>query len=115
MPTMPTLIPGSLTVKKGDRVRRGQVLGLVGNSGNSDFAHLHFHISDRPFPLAGTKQLFALNANGIPWEFNRFIREDYLSFGEFEGIDIVPNSIVPLEKKTVTSQIFMNDEFGKFY
>jgi murein DD-endopeptidase len=43
--------PRSLRVKRGDRVRRGQVLGLVGNSGNSTEPHLHFHVSDSPSPL----------------------------------------------------------------
>src|SRR4051794_39339030 len=38
------LQPGSIRVKPGDRVRRGQVLGLLGNSGNSNATHLHFHI-----------------------------------------------------------------------
>ncbi len=41
------LQPGSLRVRAGDRVRRGQVLGLVGNSGNSVGPHLHFHVGDR--------------------------------------------------------------------
>ena len=36
--------PGSVRVKVGDHVRRGQVLGLLGNSGNSSEPHLHFHI-----------------------------------------------------------------------
>jgi murein DD-endopeptidase MepM/ murein hydrolase activator NlpD len=40
------LQPGSLRVKPGDNVRRGQVLGLVGNSGNSDEPHLHFQVGD---------------------------------------------------------------------
>jgi murein DD-endopeptidase MepM/ murein hydrolase activator NlpD len=38
--------PNSLKVKVGDRVKLGQVLGLVGNSGNSDLPHLHFHITN---------------------------------------------------------------------
>ena len=42
------LQPG-LLVKKGDRVRRGQVLGRIGNSGDSKAAHLHFHVMDAPF------------------------------------------------------------------
>jgi hypothetical protein len=42
------LIPGSLLVNVGDRVGRGQVLGKVGNSGNSGEPHLHFHIVDGP-------------------------------------------------------------------
>ena len=42
------LQPRSLTVKTGDRVRQGQVLGLLGNSGNSTAPHLHFHIMNGP-------------------------------------------------------------------
>ena len=45
------LQPGSIKVRVGDRVRPGQVLGLVGNSGNSTEPHLHFHISDGNSPL----------------------------------------------------------------
>lgn len=57
------LKPGSIKVKLGERVKRGQVLALLGNSGNSTEAHLHFHIIDRPSPLAG---------NGVPYAFNHF-------------------------------------------
>ncbi|HEX4936203.1 MAG TPA: M23 family metallopeptidase [Gemmatimonadaceae bacterium] len=57
------LRPGSLKVKVGDRVRRGQVVGLVGNSGNSTEPHLHFHIADAPVPLG---------AEGIPYQHDRF-------------------------------------------
>lgn len=40
--------PGSIRVKPGDRVKRGQVLALLGNSGNSTEPHLHFQIADGP-------------------------------------------------------------------
>ena len=43
--------PGSVRVKVGDRVKTGQVLGLLGNSGNTDTPHLHFHVMDGPSPL----------------------------------------------------------------
>jgi murein DD-endopeptidase len=52
------LQPGSLRVKLGDRVRRGQVVGLVGNSGNSTEPHLHFHIENGSSPLG---------AEGLPY------------------------------------------------
>jgi hypothetical protein len=42
------LIPNSLKVRKGDKVKRGQVLGNVGNSGNSEGPHLHFQLMDGP-------------------------------------------------------------------
>jgi murein DD-endopeptidase MepM/ murein hydrolase activator NlpD len=57
------LQPGSLRVRTGDRVRRGQVLGLVGNSGNSTEPHLHFHLADGTTPLG---------AEGIPYVHDAF-------------------------------------------
>ena len=54
------LQPGSLRVKLGDKVRRGQVLGLVGNSGNSTEPHLHFHIANSSSPLGSEGLPYAL-------------------------------------------------------
>jgi hypothetical protein len=42
------MVPGSVRVRKGQEVRRGQVIGLLGNSGNTSTPHLHFQVSDRP-------------------------------------------------------------------
>jgi peptidase M23-like protein len=55
--------PGSLKVKVGERVKAGQVLGHVGNSGSSTEPHLHMHVIDRPSFLAG---------NGVPYEIAHF-------------------------------------------
>lgn len=46
------LQPGSVGVKKGDRVQRGQKLARVGGSGNSTEPHLHFQVTDGPDPMA---------------------------------------------------------------
>jgi len=40
------LKPGSILVKVGDQVKRGQCVALCGNSGNSSEPHLHFQIQD---------------------------------------------------------------------
>jgi len=48
-----SLQPGSLRVKTGDRVRRGQVLPRIGNSGDARGPHLHFQVSTSASPLAG--------------------------------------------------------------
>ncbi len=45
---------GSITVKAGDTVTRGQPLGKCGNSGNSDYPHVHLHVQDQPHLNAGT-------------------------------------------------------------
>lgn len=37
---------GSVAVKKGDKVKQGDLIGELGNSGNSSEAHLHFQVSD---------------------------------------------------------------------
>jgi murein DD-endopeptidase MepM/ murein hydrolase activator NlpD len=55
------LQPKSLRVKAGERVKRGQVLGLVGNSGNSTEPHLHFHVADAPAPLGAEGQPYAFD------------------------------------------------------
>jgi murein DD-endopeptidase len=57
------LQPGSLRVKLGDHVRRGQVVGLVGNSGNSTEPHLHFHVADGISPLG---------SEGLPYSLPSF-------------------------------------------
>ena len=58
--------PGSVRVNVGQRVERGQVLGLVGNTGGSSAPHLHFQIMD------GSGGPSALDANGLPYVFDRF-------------------------------------------
>lgn len=55
--------PGSVRVKRGDRVRRGEVIGLLGNSGSSTGPHLHFHMMDGRSPVG---------SDGLPYVFDRF-------------------------------------------
>jgi murein DD-endopeptidase MepM/ murein hydrolase activator NlpD len=57
------LQPNSIRVVPGERVHRGQVLGALGNSGNSDAPHLHFHITN------GSSEL---GAEGLPFVFESF-------------------------------------------
>jgi hypothetical protein len=55
---------GSVRVTVGDRVRKGAVLGLLGNSGNSTGPHLHFHVSDRGGSV--------LASEGLPYVHHQF-------------------------------------------
>lgn len=51
---------GSIVVKRGDNVKRGQLLGKCGNSGNSSEPHLHYHLQNSPVLQdgLGTKCVF---------------------------------------------------------
>jgi len=71
---------GSVRVQAGDLVRRGRVLALVGNTGNSTQPHLHFHVMDRPSPLI---------SDGLPYVFEQFRLQ-----GTVGVVDGVP-SVIP--------------------
>ncbi len=62
------IIPGTITVKAGELVHRGQVLGRLGNSGNSSEPHLHLQVCDAPSFLI---------CEGVPMEFKRMSLTKY--------------------------------------
>lgn len=91
------LQPGSLRVKAGDRVKAGQVLGLVGNSGNSSEPHLHFHVATSarwlaaeglPYSLGAHDRLGVLRSDGLIDDVGAGMRPDDLP-GE-DGVVRVP-------------------------
>jgi len=45
---------GSIKVKVDDEVKKGQVIALCGNSGNSSQPHLHYHLQNTPVIQDGT-------------------------------------------------------------
>jgi len=66
---------GSATVKAGDRVKKGQVIGRLGNSGNTEQPHLHFQLMRGPLTLL---------YDNVPWEVDHFILFGFV-LGEGEG------------------------------
>jgi hypothetical protein len=55
--------PSSIKVHRGEKVHLGQVIGLVGDTGNSIVPHLHFQVTDGPS---------SLSSNGFPYEISAF-------------------------------------------
>jgi murein DD-endopeptidase MepM/ murein hydrolase activator NlpD len=60
------LQPGSVAVAVGDDVTPGQVIGRLGNSGNSLSPHLHFGLLDGPDPMT---------VNSLPFVLDRYTLE----------------------------------------
>jgi hypothetical protein len=89
--------PGSVRsrVRQGAMVRKGQVIGLVGNTGNTTEPHLHMHVMNRPSTLL---------ANGIPYVFERFKMTgfDALGTSDFDrGVsEGTPLAITPVDPPT---------------
>jgi Peptidase family M23 len=69
----------SLLVKKGDHVKRGQVLALLGNTGNTSAPHLHFHLMD------GAS---VLGSSGLPYVIDRFSVAGQLSAERFDKTEL---------------------------
>lgn len=57
------LKPGSVRVKVGARVQRGDFLAQIGNSGDARWPHLHFHVATSPDILA---------SEGVPFLIDRY-------------------------------------------
>jgi len=57
------LKPGSIKVKAGQNIKKGQVIAALGFTGQSDGPHLHFHLASKDSPLG---------AEGIPYNFEHF-------------------------------------------
>jgi murein DD-endopeptidase MepM/ murein hydrolase activator NlpD len=61
---------GTVKVKPGDQLISGQVIANLGNTGNTDPPHLHFHVMSTPDPL---------RSNGLPFVFKDFTLDGRLA------------------------------------
>lgn len=97
---------GSLKAKLGDHVKTGQVLGSLGNTGNSTLPHLHFHVMDSPSPLY---------ANGIPYVFMHFSSSGVVSTDQEDPL--VEGKSITLDKRLSgehEKQLPLNNEVVSF-
>ena len=99
------LKPGSIVVKEGDMVTKGQVIAKLGNTGNTSAPHLHLHIMETAS---------SLGSNGLPHVFEEYTLvgkttdhsffdvglEDNTPFVDEETGEIIGNSIEVLPADT---------------
>jgi len=69
------LKPGSIKVRSGEKVKKGQIIAALGFTGQSTGPHLHLHVAGKDSPLG---------AEGIPFEFEHYwLLGAYPDFGKF--------------------------------
>ena len=77
---------GSVKVEPGDQLSTGQVIGSLGNSGNTDAPHLHFHVMSTPDPL---------RSDGLPFLFSSYRLDSRISSDADGLLDGEPAELVP--------------------
>jgi len=84
---------GSVTVQAGDTVKRGQVLGRLGNTGASVAPHLHFQLNTAS-PAEGRTERGRLG-EGIPFTFPSYelVGEDKIPHCRCEGSECAPRPL----------------------
>ncbi len=94
------LKPGSILVKPGDLIRRGETIALCGNSGNSTEPHLHFQLQ--------SGKSFYYSA-GLPIEFENITVSATPCYSSFDPRPI-PESGSPSEKYIARGQRLENKQ-----
>jgi urea transporter len=78
---------GSVRVAQGQRVKRGQVIGLCGNSGRSPYPHLHLQFQYSPIPGAPAQPFRFSDV----WVVQKSGKPQYVRSGELSENWIVSN------------------------
>jgi hypothetical protein len=96
--------PGSVKVARGAKVKPGDVLGRVGNTGNTSAPHLHFHVMDGPSPLL---------SNGLPYVINHFTMSaiDKAGTADFDKAEATgsPLTLTPINPPAQKSNVLPMD------
>jgi hypothetical protein len=81
------LKPGSIKVKPGEKVTKGQMIASIGFTGQTTGPHLHLHVANADSPLG---------AEGIPFEFEQYyFLGRYINLNHFGKARWVPAGPMP--------------------
>ena len=100
------LKPGSIKVKPGQKVKKGEVIASLGFTGQTTGPHLHLHIATENSPLG---------AEGIPFEFEHFkllgTYPDLNNFGKKPWISVInATSVLVIKERPAPNSVVMFDK-----
>jgi len=78
------LMKEKIPVKEGQLINKGDILGYIGNSGNTSFPHLHIHVQNKP----------TANLEGritYPFRFNNMKRKRLIFWREIKDAALIRN------------------------
>lgn len=118
---------GTIEVKQGDHVAKGDFIGKLGNSGRSPEPHLHYQLQTTPF--IGSKTLpypisYYLKKNGNNYDLIEFrtplegekIKNIDIDSGIKKAFNFIPGQALQWQTETgVLKWEVMTNEFGKAY
>lgn len=94
------LKPGSIKVKEGQTVAKGEVIASLGYTGNTTGPHLHFHLAKGKSPLG---------SEGKPYVFDQFTLmgkyDDFSKFGKERWTDLKKGKRIIKEEFPVSNTI----------
>lgn len=93
---------GSVRVRAGDSVTRGQVIGQVGTSGASTSPHLHFQLNETPWKEG--RESVSFFGEGVPFELSSFdvIGRDASPYCSCSGAECLPVAIEHREEEMLS-------------